>query len=299
MKRNIRILVLPLILCVAGLLALQAMSLLQPPPTNNKRLFAQRINLALRQTADRLLDLAGNTHSTIPPVEQFSEKEYRLQLQQHFNYDSLTVYLEAALKQFEIVDNYYVTVTNCASEELLLGYGKADLLGGNPSCSGREQKADCYNFSVVFPDQPEQVPFYRNIWVSGFLALAFLLLAGFYFLKQRPVGSSAPTATVPALSEGVQYFGNSSFDYSNQRLQIEEQQQTLTFREAKLLQYFLEHPNQLLQRDAILAAVWEDEGIIVGRSLDVFVSRLRKILQADDKVNIVTVHGVGYRLSVE
>jgi DNA-binding response OmpR family regulator len=72
----------------------------------------------------------------------------------------------------------------------------------------------------------------------------------------------------------------------------------LTYREAKLLRLFVSNVNQLLERDSILKAVWEDEGIIVGRSLDVFVSRIRKILQDDTSVQIVTLHGVGYKLQV-
>ena len=59
-----------------------------------------------------------------------------------------------------------------------------------------------------------------------------------------------------------------------------------------------QHPNEVLSRDTLIAKVWEDEGVIVGRSLDVFISRLRKLLKGDDSVQIKTVHGVGYRLEV-
>ena len=94
------------------------------------------------------------------------------------------------------------------------------------------------------------------------------------------------------------HLGNTAFDPANLCVTIGGKRQPLTFREAKLLQFFAERPNQVLERDAILAAVWEDEGIIVGRSLDVFVSRLRKILQDDPSVKIANVHGVGYRFEV-
>ncbi len=60
----------------------------------------------------------------------------------------------------------------------------------------------------------------------------------------------------------------------------------------------LNHPNQLLGRDLILQSVWGDEGITVGRSADVFVSRLRKLLQHDPTLRIASVHGVGYRLEI-
>ena len=64
----------------------------------------------------------------------------------------------------------------------------------------------------------------------------------------------------------------------------------------KLLAFFARHPDQVLQRDEILQQVWADEGVLVGRSLDMFVSRLRKKLAGDPTVSIVAVHGVGYRL---
>jgi DNA-binding response OmpR family regulator len=73
----------------------------------------------------------------------------------------------------------------------------------------------------------------------------------------------------------------------------------LTFRENKLLLYFANHPNQVLEREEILANVWGDEGLIVGRSLDVFVSRLRKILKNDTTLQLKNIHGIGYRLEIQ
>ena len=91
---------------------------------------------------------------------------------------------------------------------------------------------------------------------------------------------------------------HSWFHPSNQLLRINDQPLELTFRESKLLNYFYTHQNQVLERERILEAVWEDEGVIVGRSLDVFVSRLRKKIKADPGLQIVNVHGVGYKLVV-
>lgn len=92
--------------------------------------------------------------------------------------------------------------------------------------------------------------------------------------------------------------GNSRLNINNQTLIVNKKSKQLTYREAKLLKLFFSYPNQLLERDFILQLVWEDEGIIVGRSLDVFISRLRKILRLDGRLKIVNVHGVGYKLEV-
>ena len=56
------------------------------------------------------------------------------------------------------------------------------------------------------------------------------------------------------------------------------------------------HKYQVVERDVIMKAIWEDDGYFVARSMDVFISKLRKYLAPDPSVNIKNVHGVGYRL---
>ena len=92
--------------------------------------------------------------------------------------------------------------------------------------------------------------------------------------------------------------GNSIFDTNNQIFKYNNIETKLTYREAKLLQLFCAHKNELLDRDYILKQVWEDEGVLVGRSVDVFVSRLRKIMKNDDSLKISNVHARGYRFEI-
>ncbi len=299
MKNFFRKIALPLVVLVVGYLLMQGMALREQPDATNERQFAQQVNLAMRQAADRLLDLAGDTTSTIPPVEwSAATGEYLLRLENNFSYDSLPGFLEAALAQYGIHEKYYVTINDCLDNLLMLGYSKETLKDGEPACMGRAQKAGCYNLSLVFLDQAKKAG--GNGWTwAGLLLLSLLAFTATYFYKKRetkPMQATQPLSEAPNAS--LVRFGNTSFDLANQYVQIGDQRQPLTFREAKLLHFFLQNQNQVLERDAILAAVWEDEGIIVGRSLDVFVSRLRKILQKDSTVKITNVHGVGYRLEV-
>lgn len=74
---------------------------------------------------------------------------------------------------------------------------------------------------------------------------------------------------------------------------------SLTQKEADLLAYFLSKPNILIQREDILQSVWKSDNYFVGRSLDVFISRLRKIFKADGKIEIVNVHGAGFRFMLD
>ena len=90
--------------------------------------------------------------------------------------------------------------------------------------------------------------------------------------------------------------GNFQFDRGNFLLIKGNQEIELTQREAELLQYFLEHKNEVLTREQILSAIWGQDDYFFGRSLDVFVSRLRKIFSVDGSVKIENLHGIGFKL---
>jgi two-component system, OmpR family, response regulator len=97
----------------------------------------------------------------------------------------------------------------------------------------------------------------------------------------------------------VYHLGKLVCDFANQQIRMNEQVITMTSKEAKLLQLFCLHKNKVIDRDVIQKAIWEDEGYFVGRSLDVFISRLRKLLKEDESVGLINVHGVGYKLEVK
>ncbi len=85
-------------------------------------------------------------------------------------------------------------------------------------------------------------------------------------------------------------------DHKNLTLCINGQTQILTHREADVMAYLLDRPNTLVRRDDLLQAVWGDDDYFMGRSLDVFISRLRKRLSQDPTLRIENVHGVGFVL---
>ena len=87
-------------------------------------------------------------------------------------------------------------------------------------------------------------------------------------------------------------------DFSNQQLRLAEKTVDLTSKETKLLKLFCQNINSIIPRDVIQKAIWEDEGYFVGRSMDVFISRLRKLLRDDPAIQITNIHGVGYKLEV-
>lgn len=86
------------------------------------------------------------------------------------------------------------------------------------------------------------------------------------------------------------YFDSLILDSGNER-------KTLTYKEAELLRYFCDNPNKVLSRSDILKQVWGSDDYYLGRSLDVFISRLRKYLSADDNMKILNLHGIGFRFN--
>ncbi len=83
----------------------------------------------------------------------------------------------------------------------------------------------------------------------------------------------------------VYQLGKLTCDFTNQQILVDGNITTLTSKEAKLLRLFCLHKNKVIDRDVIQKAIWEDEGYFVGRSMDVFISRLRKLLKADTSVS--------------
>ncbi|WP_443939638.1 winged helix-turn-helix domain-containing protein [Pedobacter sp. MW01-1-1] len=92
--------------------------------------------------------------------------------------------------------------------------------------------------------------------------------------------------------------GTLSFDVKNQKLTSNEVCIDLTRTESRLLLIFARSPNKTIQRDQLQKEIWEDEGIIVGRSLDMFISKLRKKLAYDPTIKIAVVRGKGYKLEI-
>ena len=77
-----------------------------------------------------------------------------------------------------------------------------------------------------------------------------------------------------------------------------EEVSNLTQKEADLLKFLCEHPNHILKSDELLLNVWGKDDYFLGRSMDVFVTKLRKHFKNDDSVNLETIHGVGFRLNI-
>jgi len=97
-------------------------------------------------------------------------------------------------------------------------------------------------------------------------------------------------------TEKVFEFGNCRFDYSNYELAIKNKKQKLTEKEAEILRVLCMNRHRVMPREEMLQMVWGRDDYFLGRSMDVYISKLRKYLSADDSVEIENHHGVGFKL---
>src|ERR1700722_19823744 len=92
--------------------------------------------------------------------------------------------------------------------------------------------------------------------------------------------------------------GSLHFSYTDLKLTIDQQIFNLTQKEADLLKFLCEHSNRILKREEVLLNVWGKDDYFLGRSMDVFITKLRKYFKSDPKINLETIHGVGFRFNV-
>ena len=111
------------------------------------------------------------------------------------------------------------------------------------------------------------------------------------FLKRKFINDEGTSSTVK--------IGNYTLDANNLKLTLNGADRKITQRECELLQALASKKNEIVKRKFLLESIWGKEDYFLGRSMDVFISRLRKHLSEDPKVVIENVHGVGFRLTDE
>lgn len=106
--------------------------------------------------------------------------------------------------------------------------------------------------------------------------------------------------TMSTINQGTMLrIGNYVLNAADLELDFNGVKTKLTKKEAGLLQYLHQNINQTLKRDDILMKIWGDDDYFVGRSMDVFITKLRKYLKDDPRIEIVNIHGVGFKLLIK
>jgi DNA-binding response OmpR family regulator len=122
-----------------------------------------------------------------------------------------------------------------------------------------------------------------------------LLLKIKVFLKRSSNTFSEQDTAAPQTKK----IGRFIFLPEEHTLSIDKHTRKLTLKEVELIKYFAENANKVMSRNEILETVWGSNDYFLGRSLDVFISRLRKYFKADPNIQIINLHGIGFRFSVK
>ena len=120
-----------------------------------------------------------------------------------------------------------------------------------------------------------------------------LLLKIRIFLKRSNAQPLANRVNTKSIS-----IGNYDFYPDDLTLSLNGDVRTLTLKESELIKYFATNANKVLSRNEILENIWGTDDYFLGRSLDVFISRLRKYFKDDPNIKITNLHGIGFRFSV-
>lgn len=260
----------------------------------NDNYYSARQDIILRKIGHEVLLAAGDSTSRVLPFQSVAAGEYQIRFEHDFSFmpDSLVSIVSRSLAKTGTVQNYVVRVLDCPGKEIIFGYAIAgDEKESLIPCLGRTQPKECYIIDVQFQDGASTVS--RSALLLGGLALTMLFgifISGLF--KNRP---SKNKGIVVSASNGFS-IGNTFFDPVKRQLMTGALVTNLTIKENKLLLLLAASPGILIERSRLQKEIWEDEGVIVGRSLDVFISRLRKLLEADAHLRIINVHGKGYKL---
>lgn len=281
------------LLIVVGLIAisvflLSAGSIITQPES---RFPEKEISIALRNVGHRLLLHAGDSTSRVLPVKQLTEYNYLLEFQTPFAFvpDSLVNIVQQSLKATPMPLDYVVNVLACGSQEIVYGFqiGNQKQTTLVP-CLGRVQPEGCYFINLSFL----QADSLQNKSYLFALALVSLVTIGFvgraYSKNKNGALPQAPAVQV----------GKYEFFFIQRKLKIGKTLVELSDKESQLLNLFVQQINQPVAREVLMKEVWQDNGVLISRSLDVFVSRLRKKLKDDPGIQLLNVHGVGYKLVV-
>lgn len=104
---------------------------------------------------------------------------------------------------------------------------------------------------------------------------------------------------IESQDQAIYKIGESLFHPGALKLETSAGTVTLTQKEAELLEFLCQHPNLVLKRDEILLNVWGKDDYFLGRSMDVFMTKMRKLLKPDTSVNLETIHGLGFRFNAQ
>lgn len=268
----------------------------------------KHVEVAMRMIGHEILLLSGDSTSRIFPVEK-AENKYtiRFDTELQFEPEKLIQTIDRVAIKSNLATHYLVEVRDSKTKDVVYSYEKGNSTSTDiVPCVGRNQPKGAYfiDFTILNPElpivasysalnRPQKVIITENehsrLFPISLLILSLTVLTGlflFFRMKEK----------IPEIRSNLISLGEYKFDKRNMALLLQNEKTELTGKEAELLHLLYNQANSTVDRAVILKVVWGDDGDYVGRTLDVYISKLRKKLEADTNLKIVNIRGIGYKL---
>ncbi len=265
----------------------------------------QQIKVALRKIGHEFLLNIGDSTSRVLPIEK-NDGRYALRFERPFSFmpDELSYLTWKFLAETKVDASYIVEVERCGTNQVVHSFEVSPATkDSSVACEGRSMPEDCYVFyytvietstlntienkKITSPDSAEKstAKFYLLLLILPIGVLIYLLF------KPKKKNPKQPNPDFIQI-------GQFQFDQKRMILHLNTESIELSGKESELLLLLFSNENKTLEREYILNQVWQDTGEYVGRTLDVFISKLRKKLEADPSLKIINIRGVGYKFVI-
>lgn len=255
--------------------------------------FPEKVKVALREVGNQLLLAQKDSTSLVLPIKEITVNKYAISFEKELSFQPniLVNIVKSVFNKSSLSTNYRVEVIRCLDKEVAYSYEINELEEQTIiPCAGRELPVNCYQIELRFLKKSSS----NNSWLLYiFIPLILGILYRLFFNNQE----NDKVEEVSIKNHTV--LGSFQFYPEQNKLVKKASEIPLSKKECELLEIFVANPNQTIKREELTKKVWEDNGVFVGRSLDTYISKLRKKLQEDKNIKLTNIHGVGYKLEIK
>ena len=241
--------------------------------------FPQRVKISLRNVGHQLLLANKDSTSLVLPIIELEQLKYKLSFQNNLviEPENLVKIIENNFVDTNFPKEYIIEVKKCGTQDVAYSFEITNKKETAVACLGRMLPKDCYEIEVSFLRKTHLLS-KKNIFTFIYIVGGFIILFFLNKAKKRKI----PTQKV----HPNQILGEFKFYQEQNKLVKGSVEISLSKKECELLSIFISKPNQVVKRAFLTKKVWEDKGVIVGRSLDTYISKLRKKLSIDNSVKL-------------
>lgn len=260
---------------------------------DEKEDFSEIVKVSLRNVGNDLLLANNDSTSLVLPIKKIKQNKFQLSFKNELSLKpgEIVENIKSSFKKSELSKFYRVEVIQCEDKEVAYSYEvKNETERDIIPCKSRDLPNECYIIEVKFTNAKSSF-FSKNMLLILFGIVLFSFLFSFFSKRKQVEIIGENNSTFEPL-------GSYQFYPEQNKLVKKAIEINLSKKECELLAILVANPNQIVKRDELTKRIWEDNGVIVGRSLDTYISKLRKKLNDDETIKITNVHGVGYKLEI-